>query len=348
MRIRTYYADLLRVTATVSVIVLHATAPILYKFNSIDHSWWWIGNIVDSCCRWCIPIFIMLSGMLLLDTSKSESSKIFFQKRFNKVIIPFVVWSIFYSFWKTRWDFSYSISGFVRDFLTGNVYYHLWFFYPLIGIYVITPILRRYIKSAGRQTLMYFIILWLIATPFYSAINEFPSLTIAYPPYLAITVIAFLGYFFLGFLLNKIDIDSKRRKYIYVVAFVGLLVTIFGTYFLTKRADGVFRGYFYNYFSVNVIILSAAIFLICRKTEWSEKLFKGAKASRFLVDFSSASLGIYLVHPLILDVLSALNVHSMSIHPAIGIPLTSVLTIATSFILIRLLQRTPIIKRIVP
>ena len=348
MSSRIYYADVLRVTATISVVVLHTTAPILYKFSSIDRSWWWIGNVVDSSCRWCIPIFIMLSGMLLLDTSKSESSKLFFQKRFNKVIVPFVVWSILYSFWKTRWNFSYSISGSISDFLTGDIYYHLWFFYPLIGVYILTPILRCYTKNASSRTLTYFVILWLIATPFYNAINQFPSLTVTTPLYFAIIVIAFLGYFFLGFLLNKRGIGHKRRRYIYVAALAGISITILGTYFLTKHADGVFQGYFYNYFSINVIILSTAIFLTAKDTEWSKTLFKNAKASRFLDDFSSASLGIFLVHPLILDILPVLRIESTTIHPAIGIPLVSVLTISISFVLIRLLQRTPIIKRIVP
>lgn len=108
MRNRSVYADILRVGALIGVVFLHSAAPPMYLFNSIDPSWWWIANIIDAGTRWSVPIFLMLSGMLLLDTKYDEPMSLFFKKRFNKVILPFLVWSVIYSFWTA----------------TGHMFYH--------------------------------------------------------------------------------------------------------------------------------------------------------------------------------------------------------------------------------
>ena len=72
LRGRYLYADILRVSAIVGVVFLHVAAQIIYQFNTVGRGWWWTANVIDSCTRWAVPIFIMLSGMLLLDPSKAN------------------------------------------------------------------------------------------------------------------------------------------------------------------------------------------------------------------------------------------------------------------------------------
>jgi surface polysaccharide O-acyltransferase-like enzyme len=139
---------------------------------------WWFSDIVVSFCLVSVPIFVMVSGMLLLDEGKwDESPKSFFLKRFNRVVIPFVAWSILYSFWKLRFDvyhghFLSPISAFIHDFPMGNVSPHLWFFYALIPVYAITPILRACMKKANKRHLMFFLILWFVAYAVYLQVYD--------------------------------------------------------------------------------------------------------------------------------------------------------------------------------
>ncbi|MRS04284.1 hypothetical protein EG832_13865, partial [bacterium] len=210
MKSRLLYADMLRISAVIAVVFLHvASASIMSQFNSITRSWWWVANAFDSSSRWAVPVFIMLSGMLLLDVSKTQSASSFFRKRLNKVVVPFLVWSVVYSLWKvmkngllSHGQVQYSVIGFFADLLSGNVYYHLGFFYYLIGLYLVTPILRVYIRNASNRNILYFLLLWVVATPLYGIMARFFHIGVAIQIPCAT---GFAGYFVLGHFLNSAD-----------------------------------------------------------------------------------------------------------------------------------------------
>ena len=104
------FADYMRVTATLAVILLHAAGDLLYSFDKNDllNSYWWTGNVIDSCVRWCVPVFVMLSGSLLLNPNKEEAIGEFLKKRMMRVLVPFVFWSVIYTM--------YTYRGYIRDF----------------------------------------------------------------------------------------------------------------------------------------------------------------------------------------------------------------------------------------
>ena len=85
----------LRVLATFSVIVLHVAADILYQYGSISNSDWWTGNIFDSSVRFCVPIFLMISGTLIFSKTY-ESTGEYLRKRVLRILFPFLFWSIIY------------------------------------------------------------------------------------------------------------------------------------------------------------------------------------------------------------------------------------------------------------
>lgn len=92
---RIFWVDGVRVVAILSIVWLHSFATLLYRFDSIPISSWWLGNLYDSIARMGVPLFFMISGFLLLD--KSEPWSIFLRKRMTKVIIPFIAWTIIYN-----------------------------------------------------------------------------------------------------------------------------------------------------------------------------------------------------------------------------------------------------------
>ena len=116
---------------------------------------WVVANLYDSVSRWSVPVMVMISGLLLLDPQKEYPIKIFFKKRFNKILIPLVFWSIVYTIWKYKtgiiaWQ-PLPAGLILKSFIDGTVFYHLWFVYMIIGLYISTPILRIFIKHATRE-----------------------------------------------------------------------------------------------------------------------------------------------------------------------------------------------------
>lgn len=152
--------DLIRTVAIVLVILLHAstesylaTVPLM---SAQGVEIWWASNIYDSMARACIPLFVMLAGALLLQPSKAdEPIRVFFKKRWMRLGLPFIFWSIIYFVW-VFWvnGAPLSVQSIVQGVLTGP-YYQFWFLYLLFGLYLLTPLLRVVLKHADRRILRY-------------------------------------------------------------------------------------------------------------------------------------------------------------------------------------------------
>lgn len=94
---RLVYMDWLRVLATIAVVTIHVSAGYVSMLDASNVSRWMAGNFYDSFSRASVPIFVMISGALLLRGAKDSSIGEFLKKRASKVIIPFIGWSaIFY------------------------------------------------------------------------------------------------------------------------------------------------------------------------------------------------------------------------------------------------------------
>ncbi len=91
---RKIYCDYLRLLATFAVIILHVSASNWYSAN-VNSIEWQSFNFYDSIVRWCVPIFVMISGSLFLN--KDISLKTIYNKYIPRMIIAFFTWSIFYA-----------------------------------------------------------------------------------------------------------------------------------------------------------------------------------------------------------------------------------------------------------
>ena len=86
----------LRIIASFAVIVLHVSSPIVVNYSNSSLSSWFASNFFDSISRFCVPIFVMISGVLLL--GKSEEIHVFIQKRVKRILLPLMFWTFVYLF----------------------------------------------------------------------------------------------------------------------------------------------------------------------------------------------------------------------------------------------------------
>jgi surface polysaccharide O-acyltransferase-like enzyme len=135
-----YWVDLIRVVSIFLVVMIHVIENIINDWNTYPANIQNIANFYDSMTRMSVPLFFMTSGWLLL--KKSESLREFFSKRLVKVIFPFAVWSLVYLMWSCGITLGGCKPVFISRLLfIHGTYHHLWFMYPLIGLYLITPLL---------------------------------------------------------------------------------------------------------------------------------------------------------------------------------------------------------------
>ena len=93
---RLAYADLLRCAAMLAVIVLHVSGGSL-EAAAVGSPAFQVLNVYDSLAHWCVPVFVMLSGMFLLDPKHSMPlSKLFFG-HILRIAVALVVWGTAYA-----------------------------------------------------------------------------------------------------------------------------------------------------------------------------------------------------------------------------------------------------------
>ena len=138
--------DLIRTFAIILVILLHAseeTFPITAVVDQAAVVRWWSTTIYNSLSRECVPLFVMLSGALLLQSYKIEEPlKVFFKKRLLRIGLPWIFFGAAYFAWSYLVKNNPVTFNSVAQGIATGPYYQFWFLYMLLGLYLITPLLR--------------------------------------------------------------------------------------------------------------------------------------------------------------------------------------------------------------
>jgi surface polysaccharide O-acyltransferase-like enzyme len=337
------WADNLRVLGTVCVILLHVAAPVLYKFGSVSNLAWWTGNIYDSCVRFCVPVFVMLTGALLL--RKEEKPIVFLKKRLFRVILPFLFWSLVYI------GFNLSVNNFyfatdktlaetinwVLNQLKNSSSYHLWYVYMIIGVYLTIPVIGKWARSSNEKEQRYFVIIWLISI----ALSLFLFLDFRIYLLNLSFFSGFIGYLVLGYYLSIQPADhSGLNKLALPLIILGAAGTAIGTYYLSVSKNE-FNEILYDSLSPGVIALSSGVFLFVKRLSITSK-----RIVQIRDVINKYSFGIYLAHVLVLTLLETTGIYWNLINPVIGIPLTTLLCVFLTTLLVYLVNKLPFGKYI--
>ncbi len=331
----TAWLDFIRWIATIAVITIHVAAPYLYKYGSIPMLYWNFYNFIDSLTRFAVPFFVMLSGALLLN--RNDSLKDFLFKRFSRVLIPFLFWSIIYSiyhFYIVNSNFGFEYIAFFVKSLNEGASYHFWYIYMLIGLYLAIPVLRVFVQNAQTNLIQYFLLLWfffLLFSFFEITFNKDFNWTI-YTGYVGYLI---LGYF-IAFRLGNIN-----SHLVLSIFFVALLFTFIMTWQF-PICKGVFNGKYYQYLCVNVVTCAASLFILIKKH------FRMAEKSLSKLQFCNKyGFGVYFIHVLILDILQYFGINGAFVNPFVGIITTVLLCYISSLLLIRFFTSSKLLAQII-
>ena len=127
---------------------------------------WTAAICYDALARCAVPIFLMITGYLLLDYE--EPFWRFYRKRCIRVLLPFVAYCVLY----LAVD-HVPIASWLHRIYIGSVAPHFWYIYELIGIYLFLPFLRKiYIHSSKGERLTY-VAFWLAWSIIFPTIQKF-------------------------------------------------------------------------------------------------------------------------------------------------------------------------------
>lgn len=341
---RILYLDLLRIIATIAVIIIHVSAQNWYSTN-ISSFAWNIFNIFDSAVRWAVPIFVMISGALFLDNDIDMDIKKLYKKNILRLITSYIFWSSIYSIDKAL--HGANSNAIIISFIEGH--FHMWFLHMIIGLYILIPILRKI--TFNKKYTEYFLIIGIILIfiiPRLLNLLECTELLKSsevslFLKYILNLKIGYVVYFVLGFYLSKYNIKPIFNRAGYILGIIAFIVTTLLTIWHSNK-QGIASTVFYDNFSINVMLMSISLFIFAKhilsKIKWSKK------SLNFISKFSKYSFGIYLVHVLVMDKLAEyFNLNTLTFNPLLSIIIIIILVTSISYIISSIINHIPILKK---
>ncbi|MEO6038226.1 MAG: acyltransferase family protein [Saprospiraceae bacterium] len=357
------WPDRLRIVATVMVIAIHVTSPTVEQFGAVEPGGWWAANWWNSLTRPAVPLFVMLSGYLLF--AKDYPLGDFLRRRFSRVLIPAFFWMLVFSV------YNYFANGYptnaielFRSLVSGPVYFHLWFIYMIIGLYLVYPILRPWVRSASDREFWYFFICCAVGTWLWKILYVFYQLPIGIGFELFCNQ---CGYFVLGYYLGWKPLagdglangdargdaqgasllapwawsDVQLRRIAWGLIIGAGVVTAVGTWWAsTTKGGGHYFPFFQDYLTPNVGLASIGWFLLARLS------FGQPALRRWEGSFAAASFGIYFAHVIVLDWWKGYVLKSVPWSPIVFVPVYLVLTVVCTFGFVLLIRMLPGGKKI--
>ena len=347
------YVDLIRTVAMLGVPMLHAagrwtiTPQEFTQLSAPNFVTWAVVDIYQSLAVIGVPLFLMLTGALLLQPGKTDSLMGFFKKRWERIGLPTLFWGSAYF----AWDFlvlniPFGISTIIQGILNGP-YTQFWYLYVLVGLYLFTPILRVFIAHAEPIVVKYFVFLWIVGVsilPLFSLITNF-ELTDN-----VITVTGYVGYMVLGTYLSTMRL---RCKPLAIAAVVGIALTAGLTYVLAATMGGEDMYFFQQYFSPTVMLSAVSLFLLLLTVQppSQKQELKPSITQRLIKLISVNTLGIFLIHVMINESIQrgffGFTINRDVLNPIIGVPLLAGIVLVTSLGIIVIIRKVPYVNKII-
>lgn len=332
--------DVLRIIAAFAVVVIHTTSVYINGNITAGNSLWWLANISNSFSRWSVPIFIMISGSLLINDNSFQNTNLFFKKRVQRILIPLIFWSIFFITFNKYITGYFSIKDTVARLFLGEPYYHLWYLYLITGIYFVTPIISLFYANFNQKDRVRIIISIFIG----GAINSMWSKYFGQnDQFFVFKFLPYLGYFMLGKEICLTEIHYNKYLYAVIWFFSSVLIALMTA--LLRDLDFQ-TTYFYDYLNPLVIVQSISFYVFIKQIMVYSHLSK--EFGRILALLSMLTFGIYIIHPVFIElVLKMVDYNDPQLNNMWYLPILTVVVFVVSGILTYILKKIPYLRGLV-
>lgn len=368
------WVDLLRIIACFLVVLAHACDPFVGKFDDNPEEFL-SGALFGSLVRCCVPLFVMISGVLLLPINADMGT--FYSKRAKRILIPLVFWSMMLPVLYFLY-FNFGIEGTVNPAIVMDNYTldatltkmytflfnfnydttPLWYLYMLIGLYLILPIISVWLIQASQRDIKRFLYVWLVSTlvpyiqmaaPSLGYTGNYGSMGLFGECYwngfgIFYYFSGFLGFAVLAYYLKRFPLkwSWKRTLSITIPLFVvGYAITALGFILTQKYFPGSYENlevvwYFYG---INVLMMTVAVFITVQKINMTP--------SPFLSKVASLTFGIYLCHFIVVQFGYDLVYSNLNFPAYLQIPLIAIIAFSISLLIIWLMSLNKFTRKVI-
>jgi len=346
-----HWLSWLRVLAICGVVAIHTTGATAIRPDARSTVVGVLSIALNRGFNFTVPLFVMLSGALLLDPARYRGDADFLRRRALRLVPAVIVWHVFY--WGFRvfymdqhvpWQTALKLT------LTGKLFTALYFFWIVLGLAVVTPVLVAWVAGASRRAV-------LVAGAAAVAIPALTTATVAFrgAPLAWVETpwtwwLPYLGVYLLGWGLRGVVLRGPAlvAALLAAVAIAVAIAASFGRHDVPVWFNGLIGGYY----SLGVQLFAALVFLVAQGLVRPGGVLGGlsrpgpARVGRLL---GEATLGVFALHLAVLFVSYDLPV--VGGNPAASTVLELVgrtgLVVVVTFLLVLLLRRIPVVRRLV-
>lgn len=329
---RELWIDWFRTGGAILIVALHVTArEMVRRKQGLDDFDWWTLAGYQAVTRIAVPIFFMISGYLILGRCADGRSAAYAFRRAGRAYALAVFWTVAFFAWELIKGYDVSLPTFFANVLKGEPYYHLWFLYALAGTYLLAPVIAP--GLAALQASHGRILGW--AIPLAASLHFVVSPSGAPGSIVALTL-PYVAFSAGGYLL-RVTSQASRQMFAVGVYLAGLVATLAGFALLTRAGPDAPGGIpkmqapmaVFNPFAPTVVAMSIGAYLALCESQWLRRHQLPTLVARFARD----SMGVYILHPFVLDVVNHLGFVGRTPNALVGIAGVTFVVTAITWIL---------------
>lgn len=301
-RTREYGLDILRIGSICGVVAIHVFGYVLGRAPRESRPWW-IAVVLDVSWIWVVPVFVMISGALILGSRMAaEQPGLFYRRRAVRLIPALVAWNLIYligvRFWMRGEDLTPQRT--LQLLVDGSVFTQLYFLWLIAGLYAVAPVLAGFLRGGGQSRAAKAAAAFLAASVlFYMLPGVLGLFGVASPVRLNFLThwMPYVGYFLAGYALRNVRLTGTKLA----VTAVGTAAIIAGTVWHygnkgeMRLLDAVVSV---SYLGVGVALAALGVFVVALSLA---SRLRVRRAGKPLTGLSNATFGVFLVHLVIFE-----------------------------------------------
>lgn len=301
---RIAWVDLIRVSAVLCVIMLHtfdhANLKLMPTMTSLEFEFYQIIRMIG---RVAVPLFLMISGHLIINKAATEEPLRFYKKRVPQFILIIIAYTVINNYLiSIAIHKELNISLVLSNLLNGNtgLAYPLWYMFVITGIYLFAPFIGRMVKACSDRDLKVYLSLAVILCFIPSTLNTLFHVNSPFGMIANSYGSEYVIYFITGYYLAKSkDVEAiSTRTLIASFVFITILVVMLQFHLWRQDKQSYAEGItWYN--SIFIYIQSCVIFAIAMKCD--KRIGKSAR--KILSSLGKGSFFTYLIHLSFLDLI---------------------------------------------
>lgn len=366
------WIDALRVLAIVLVVVSHCCDHFTALYGH-DEGGYRLGAVIGSLVRPCVPLFAMMTGVLLFPVKRDTTLAGFYGKRIGRLLWPLIFWSLVlpvanflaYNYiWTTPANLSL-VGPFTVDNLVNHLYtwvfnfnfdtIPLWYLYMLIGIYLALPIVSRWLETASQRDILTVLYLWGVSlilpyiqhfAPDMGFKGNYGSMGIwgvcSWNTFGSLYYISgFMGYMVLAYYLARYPVKCGNARLLAITVpmfIVGFAITLVGYMSMMATENWALIELFWSFCSINVLMMTLPVYV------WVER--SQVKVSPLVTRLAIMSFGVYLCHFSIVQ-WGYEVFYSTGLPAGIRLLLNVICSTAISYVIVALMFKSRLLRRFV-